>query len=132
MIKWIKKKYKNANKILKRAPARTIDFFNNLISGIVGGGIILYISLLGNSKNILAGLWYVLIIWIIGLFAIKNALSGSNVFKKKHINNYYWNTVAALVGGFYIVGISVWNKLLSSIILIVLAISIMLFRNKKR
>jgi hypothetical protein len=37
--------YKNLDKIFKSSPARTVDFYNNIISGIVGGGIIYLLAL---------------------------------------------------------------------------------------
>ncbi len=126
MIRWIKKQYKK----LKGVPARTFEFYNNLLSGIIGGAIILFISILKDIRYILDFLWYLVLLWCIGFLSIFYILKGSKLSKKKHLWNYIWNTLAALIGGFYLIGMYHWNKFLSTIFLIVSLLIIVFVRNK--
>jgi hypothetical protein len=48
------KKYEEVNKILNISPSRTIEFFNNLVSGIIGGSIIYLLTFpIPNQTNFL-------------------------------------------------------------------------------
>lgn len=125
--------YKKIDKILRRVPVRTLQMYNNLVSGIIGGTIIYYLITLKTIQNIIRGFWYVLILWLIGLWAISHNLKEmrSKNSKKREKMNYLWNTLMALIGGFYLLAIfklTIFNIEINFLqqILIILSITLIL------
>ena len=120
-------------KIINRAPVRTAEFWNNVASGIIAGSIILYFGLLGDFNNVIKGLWFVPILWVLGFIGITIVTKSPKIkpsSRKKIRKNYCWNTLASLIGSIFLISYSHWYKIFSAIGLLVVFLVVMWLRNK--
>jgi len=131
------KLYKKIDEKMKRAPVKTLNFYNNLISGIIGGTIIYY-AFITNFKIDIRSIIYVIFLYLIGLLIMLKNLSEikSSKSRKGQILNYHLNLLAAILGAIYIMIIftytNVWVRIIDTIGLIIIFTTISYFRIKKR
>ncbi|MBU2577002.1 MAG: hypothetical protein KKF50_04740 [Nanoarchaeota archaeon] len=121
------------DKKVNKKPRKSLDFYNNLISGIIGGTIIGFtIEYLRTSgENIISYGLITFILWLIlGFLIIWRVSSGDRrINQKLQYKNYLLNLYAAIVGAFYVSALILFPKtifrILSTIVLILLTIFIL-------
>ncbi len=123
--------WKKIDKQIKKYPGKTMDFYNNLISSILGGTIIalsIDYFLIPGKKNwliypIILGCFYIL-----GLLIIGKINKNTKINKKKQVRNYRLNILASIIGAFYVSIIVLIPNLLirivSTLLLIIISIAI--------
>jgi hypothetical protein len=134
----LKKLCKKINGRLNRATVKTMNFYNNLMSGIIGGIIVAFLFLI-NFKLHWLSLAYPIFMYLVGLRVMyKNSKKiKSEKSRKQQIKNYHWNLLAAILGSIYITIVFKFQnrwiiQIISGAILFVVFITISYFRIKKR
>src|SRR4030042_2141682 len=123
------KLYKKIDKRLKQAPVRILNFYNNLISGLIGGTIVYFLFITKFKINWLS-LVYLIFLYIIGLYILlKTDFIKNKNSRKKQIKDYHFNLIAAILGSMYITIVSFFPEkrlihLISGLILIILFVMI--------
>lgn len=124
------------DKKIMQAPIKTLDFYSNIIAGVVGGTIIYFIFVTKFIINWIS-LGYIIFLYLLGLIIILgNTSKLKEKSRKRQISNYHWNFLAAILGAIFLSLTfnyqKIWIGIVSGIGLIVAFILISYFRIKKR
>ena len=131
--------YKRLDKRVKSSGGKVLDFYNNLFSGIIGGLIISYMIFYWNKiifpNNLLFALIVILFWYFLGLGIIKNTLKNTKLSKEKHLRNYKFNVLAAIIGAVYVSVLALfygnenyyWISALDTLVLAIVALIVMIF-----
>ena len=129
------KLYKKIDKKLKLATIKTLDFYSNIIAGVVGGTIIYFVFVTKFIINWIS-LGSIILLYFLGLIIISgNTSKLKEKSRKKQISNYHWNLLAAILGAIFLSLTfnfqEIWIKIISGVGLLVSFILISYFRIKR-